>query len=141
MTALTVYQGLENCFKTVDGLRVIMLGEPTAIQDAPLLYTVYQSFDRPLRNISPARNVIGMDHLFASRLVIQFVENAQCEMQLLTLLDAIPDSIDLDPRLGGRLNSGIAWCSDGVSGFATIGGAQYRVVDYSIHCMEKRQGT
>ena len=64
------------------------------------------------------------------RLVIRFVDYAQSEMELITLLDAIPDAIDRDPRLGARLAGGIARCSDGITGFAEIGGVTYRIVDY-----------
>ena len=117
MSALTCWQGLEQVFRTIDGLRGVMLAEPTGDMDLPCLYTAYQSFDRPLRNSPPARNVTGMHHIFACRLVIRFVDNAQCEMQLLTLLDAIPDAIDLDPKLGGRVNSGMAYCGSGRDGF------------------------
>lgn len=141
MTALTVYQGLEERFRTVEGLRTILLGNPTGDLDLPGLYTAYQQFSRPIRNAPPARNVTGMTHLFISRLVIQWVDFQAAEMQLLTLLDAIPDSIDRDPKLGGRLNSGMAACSDGISGFAEIGKATYRVVDFSIQVIEKREGT
>jgi hypothetical protein len=141
MSALTVYQGIEERFRTVAGLRTILLGSPTGDMDLPGLYTAYQAFTRPLRNAPPARNLTGMQHLFASRLVIRYVDFQAAEMTLITLLDAIPDSIDLDPRLGGRLTKGMAWCSDGITGFAEIGGATYRVVDFSIHCEEKREGT
>jgi hypothetical protein len=141
MSALTVYQGLEERFRTVAGLRTILLGSPTGDLALPGLYTAYQQFTRPLRNAPPARNLTGMQHIFACRLVIQWVDLQAAEMQLLTLLDAIPDSIDLDPRLDGRLKKGMAWCSDGITGTADIGEVTYRVVDYTIHVDEKREGT
>ena len=141
MSALTCWQGLEDIYRTIDGVRVILLGEPAAIHDSPMIYTVYQSFDRPLRNSPPARNVTGMHHVFTSRLVIRWVENSQAEMQLLTLLDSIPDAIDADPKLGGRVNSGMAYCSTGSSAFSTIGGVLYLVADYRIDVLDKREGT
>lgn len=141
MSAVTVYQGLEERFRTVDGLRTVMLGSPSGDLDLPGLYTAYQSFGRPLRNAPPASNITGMQHVYATRLVIRWQDFQQAEMQLLTLLDAIPDSIDEDPRLGSRVGAGYAWCSDAITGFAEIGGVTYRVVDYTIHVLEKRQGT
>lgn len=141
MSALICYQGLEERFRTVAGLRTILLGSPTGDMDLPGLYVAYQQFDRPLRNSPPARNVTGMHHIFAARLIIRRADFQAAEMQLLTLLDAIPDSIDLDPKLGARIASGMAWCADGVTGFAEIGGATYRIVDYTVHCMDKREGT
>lgn len=136
-----MYQGLEERFRTVAGLRTIMLGSPTGDLDLPALYTAYQSFERVLKNAPPASNITGMQHIYAVRLVIRWVDFQQAEMQLLSLLDAIPDSIDQDPRLGSRLTKGYAWCSDGVTGFVDIGGVTYRVVDYTVHAFEKREGT
>src|SRR5262245_33375593 len=140
MSALVVYQGLEERFRTIDGLRGITLGEPTGDLDLPNLYLAYQQFDRPIRSAPPARNVSVMNHLFAARLVIRWVDNGQAEMQLLTLLDAIPDALDADPRLGGRLRDGYAYCSDGIAGFADIGDVRYRIVDYLIHAKDGRSG-
>lgn len=137
MSALTAWQGLEAAFRTIDGLRGITLGEPSGDLDLPAIYGAYQQFTRPLRNSPPARNQTGMGHIFACRLVIRWVENAAAEMQLITLLDAIPDAIDADPHLSGRVNDGMAWCPAGVSGFATIGGVLYRVVDYEVRVMHK----
>jgi len=138
VSALTAWQGLEAAFRTIAGLRGITLGEPTGDLELPAIYGAYQEFTRPLRNSPPARNMTGMHHVFACRLVIRWVENANAEMQLLTLLDAIPDSIDRDPKLGARIDSGMAYCASGVSGFATIGGVLYRVVDYSVDVIDKR---
>jgi hypothetical protein len=141
VSALICYPGLEERFRTVRGLRTILLGTPSGDLDLPGLYTAYQQFNRSLRSAPPARNVTGMTHLFASRLIIRWVDFQQAEMQLLTLLDAIPDSIDRDPKLGGRINSGMAYCSDGITGLAEIGGVTYRIVDYTIACVDKREGT
>lgn len=141
MSALTVWQGLEERWRTIDGLRSIILGSPTGDLDLPGLYTAYSQFARPLRNAPPASNLTGMNHTFVARLVIRFVEYEQSEMQLITLLDAIPDAIDRDPRLGSRLNNGMAYCSAGITGFAAIGDVEYRIVDYTIIAIEKRSGT
>jgi hypothetical protein len=141
MSALTMYQGLEERYKTIDGLRSIMLGSPSGDLDLPGLYTAYSQFARPLRNAPPASNLTGMDHLFVSRLILRWVDFQAAEMQLITFLDLIPDAIDRDPRLGRRLAGGMAYCSEGITGFATIGGVEYRIVDFSIRILEKRTGT
>lgn len=141
MSALTVYTGLEAVLLQIDGLNAVILGEPTAVHDPPLLYVAYQEFDRPLRNSPPARNLVGMAHTFALRLVIQWVDNPEAERQLLTLLDEIPDAIDADPRLDSQLEKGIARVTTGLAGFATIGGTLYRIVDYTLEVLEKREAT
>jgi hypothetical protein len=138
MSALVCYQGLEAVFRSIPGVRSVLLGEPTGDMDLPGVYTAYTSFTRPLRNNPPANNLTGMEHTFNTWLVIRWVENSQAEMQLLTLLDAIPDAIDADPRLGGRLTGGLARCTAGQAGYATIGGVLYRVATYTIEVLEKR---
>lgn len=141
MSALSVYQGLEERFRTVDGLRAVMLGEPTGDMDLPGMYTAYESFERPLRNSPPARNLTGMEHVFVHRLILRWQDFQQAEMQLLLFIDAVPDAIDRDPHLGGRLTRGVAAISRGVTGFVTIGGTKYRVIDFTSTVIEKREGT
>lgn len=140
MTALSVYMGLEYVLRQIEGIRAVVLGDPPTIQAAPLLIVAYGSFTHPLKNNPPARNLVGFDHLFAVRLAIVWQENPQAEMQLVTLMDQIPLAIDADPRLHSALGSGIAYCSDGASGFATYGKVEHRIVDYTIHAIEKYQG-
>ena len=129
--------GLEERFRTIPGIGSVELGEPTGNMTLPCLYTVYGSFERPLRNSPPARNQTGMKHILGTRLVIQWVDFGAAERQLFTLVDLIPASIEADPHLGGRLNAGAAYCAAGVSGHAVIGEVKYRVVDYEITILEK----
>lgn len=137
MSATTVWLGLEAAYRTIPGLGSVELGEPSGEMALPCLYTVYGSFERPLRNSPPARNQTGMKHILGTRLVIQWVDFQAAERQLFTLVDLIPATIDADPHLGGRLNAGAAYCADGISGHAEIGGVKYRVVDYAISVLEK----
>lgn len=132
MSALTCYQGLEERFRTVSGLHSVVLGEPTGDLDLPGLYTAYIGFNR-----SQLGQITAMDHRFMHRLIIRWQDNAQAEMQLLTLLNAIPASVEADAQLGGRVPLGLARITDGDAGFATIGGVKYRVVDYTALVTEK----
>lgn len=125
-------------FRQVEGVRTVLLGEPTGDMDLPGVYTAYTSFERPLRNNPPANNLTGMQHTFTTRLVIRWVENSQAEMQLITLLDAIPNAIDADPQLSGRITGGVARVTTGAAGYITIGGVLYRVIDYTIVILDKR---
>jgi hypothetical protein len=137
MSALTVYQGLESVFRGVDSLRTIMLGEPTGDLDLPGLYTAFESFDRPLEGRPPGDNVTGMTYRFVHRLMIQWVDFQQAEMQLLTFINKIPFAVASDPQLGGRITSGVAKIVAGDAGFVTIGGVKYRVVDFRSETLEK----
>ena len=140
MSAVTVWQGLEERLHTVEGLRNVLLGEPSTVHDWPAVYGAYERFTHALKNSPPARGLIAFDHVFVLRLCIQWVDNPQAEMQLLTLLTAIPLAIDADPKLGGRVGGGMAHIDEGAAGFAEIGGAKCRVVDYTCQVLEKVEG-
>jgi len=127
-----MYQGLEERFKTINGLTNILLGEPTAIQDAPALYTALASFER-----SQHGQITAMRYRFTHRLIIVWQDNLQAEMQLLTLLNAIPASVDLSPTLGGRIVEGLAKVTGGDAGYAKIGETLYRVCDFVGDVLEK----
>lgn len=137
MTALIVYQGLESVFRTVDGLRTILLGEPTGDLDLPGMYSAFESFERPMAGRPPADNLTGMRYRFVHRLMLRWVDFQAAEMQLLTFINKIPAAIDADPRLGGRITSGDVRIVAGDAGFVTLGGAKYRVVDFRSEILEK----
>lgn len=132
MSALTVYQGLEERFRTVHGLQNTILGEPTAAHTLPCLYTALEHFER-----TQSGQVTAMHYFFTHRLVIAWQDNEQAEMQLLTLLNLIPAALDQDAQLGQRLPMGFAKITDGVAGFQEIGGTKYRIVDYTCNVLEK----
>ena len=129
MSAVTVWQGLEERLRTVDGLQNVLLGEPSSVHDWPAIYGAYERFTLPLKISPPARGIVGFDHVFVLRLCIQWVDNPQAEMQLLSLLTAIPLAIDADRKLAGRIGGGMAHIDEGAAGFAEIGGVKCRVVD------------
>lgn len=141
MSAVTVWVGLEERFKTIAGLSAIMLGEPTGIQTTPLLYAAYASADQVMRSTAPARNLDGITHIFAVRLVFDYIDNPQSEMQLLTLADSVPAAINADPRLGNRLNGGMARSTAAITGFATIAKKIYRILEFTVTVIEKREAT
>jgi hypothetical protein len=132
MSASTVYAGLAERFATVSGIKQLGLGEPTSIHDLPALYSAYEGFER-----GQAGQITTMTHRFVHRLVIRWQEFAQAEAQLLTFIHAIPAAIDADPKLGGRIPSGLARITGAAGGFTTIGKTKYRVVDFTSEVLEK----
>ena len=132
MSALTMWQGLEERLKTIEGLTNILLGEPTSIHDTPAIYTVLASVVR-----SQEGQVTAMRYSFIHRLVIRWQDNPQAEMQLLTLLNAIPASIDKSPTLGGRITQGLARVTTGDAGYVPIGDTLYRICDFTSDVLEK----
>ena len=142
MSAVTVWVGLAERFQTIDGLAGgVHLGEPTAITETPLLYAAYASADQVFRSNSPARNLDGLTHVFAVRLVFDYVDNPNAEMQLLTLADSVPTVIADDPRLGARVTSGIATSTAAITGFAVIAKKIYRVLEFTVTVVEKKEAT
>lgn len=131
MSAVLMWQGLEERFKTISGLTNILLGEPTSIQDTPALCTVLDRFER-----ATTGQVTTMRYFFAHRLIIPWQDNPEAEMQLLTLLNAIPASIDASPMLGGRIVQGMAKITVGNSSYVPIGKTLYRVCDFTSDIKE-----
>lgn len=141
MSAVTVYQGLEECFRRVAGPLSLILGDPTTIQNPPCLITAYASLEETLQSNPPARNVNGATHVFSHRLAIKWQDNPQAEMQLLTLIGSIPAAVRADPHLGGRLNKGMARITSGVCGYAEYSKETFRIVDYVCTVLEKEEAT
>jgi hypothetical protein len=138
MSAVTVWVGLEERFRTIDGIAAIVLGEPSSVQATPLLYAAYAGADQIFRSSAPARNLDGITHTFAVRLVFDYQDNPQAEMQLLHLADSVPAAINEDPRLDDRLYSGIASSTAALSGFARIADKTYRILEFTVTVKEKR---
>lgn len=126
-----MWQGLEERFKTIDGLTNIILGEPTSIHEPPALYTALLRVER-----GTSGNVTTMRYFFTHRLVITLQDNPQAEMQLLTLLNAIPASVDRDSRLGARIVQGMAQIVTGDAGYIRIGETLYRICDFTSDIKE-----
>lgn len=142
MSAVTVWQGLEERFRTIEGLDGgVHLGELTSVELTPLLYAAYDNANQIMRSTAPARNIDGITHIFAVRLAFDYQDNPQAEMQLLALADSVPSAINDDPRLGNRLAGGVATSTAALTGFAVIAKKVYRVLEFTVTVIEKRQAT
>jgi hypothetical protein len=137
MSAISVWAGLHERLRTIDGISAVLLGQPTTIQATPLIYAEYASATQIMRSSAPARNLDGITHVFSVRIVFDWQENSGAEMQLLTLADSVPQAINDDPRLGGRLTGGIASSTSALSGFAMIAQKLYRVLEFQVEVKEK----
>lgn len=138
MSALTVYQGLEECFKRVDGLQNIQLGEPTEVHATPCLWTVLDHFERKLAGVPPSNSTITeMIYYWLHRFTILWQDNAAAYMELITCISKVAFAISEDPHLGGRLSSGMASITRGDAGFIMIGKTKYLVMDFATRVIEK----
>jgi hypothetical protein len=127
-----MWEGLAEQIATVDGLASVILGEPTATHDLPCVYGALNRFTR-----SQSGQITAMLYEFAIRLVIRWQDRQEAEAELLSLINAIPAAIDLDPTLGARIPMGLAKITAGDSGFVSIGGVLYRICDFTASVLEK----
>jgi hypothetical protein len=132
VSATTVYAGLAARFATVNGIKRIILGEPTGAVEPPVLYTAYESFTR-----GQAGQVTTMTHRFTHRLLLRWQDFSQSEAELLSFVNAIAAAVDADPKLGGRVTSGMARVTGATTGFVTISSTKYRVIDFTTEVLEK----
>ena len=133
MSAEIVYAGLAERFATIAGIKRVLLGEPSAAHDLPLIYSGLAGFTR-----EQAGQVTGMRYRFQHRLVIRYQDSAAAERELLALIDAVPLAISADRQLGGRIASGLATITEAITGIAVIGGVSYRIADYTSETLVKR---
>lgn len=138
MSAVDCWVGLEERFRTIQGLSAVQLGEPFAIEATPMLYAAYDNVNQIMRSTQPARNLDGLTHIFAVRLVFDYQSSPDAEMQLLTLADSVPAAINDDPQLGGRLHGGVATSTRAISGWAVVAQKRYRVLEFQVTVIEKR---
>jgi hypothetical protein len=78
-----------------------------------------------------------MTYRILHRVIIQWQDHEQAEIELRALVNAIAASIDVDPSLGGRVDKGLARIDGGATGFVVIGDTQYRCLDFYSHTVTK----
>lgn len=129
MSYSEIVAGLAVRYGTISGLKVILNYEPTSVQDSPLIYTVLDSFTR-----EHTGTVVQMRYRIRSRLCIRWQNPEYAEGTLITLTNAIPQAIDADRRLGGVVRS--AGVQAGDAGWVSIGGVEYRSLDFWVDVLE-----
>lgn len=138
MSATTVWEGLRERLLTVSGLLDVTLGEPANVRALPCLYVAFNRFDRESEASPPSNGAITiMRYSLTSRLIVRWQDNPDAESQVLSFVNAIPFAISSDPHLGGRITSGGATTTDGVTGYVAIGGVTYRIIDFTHRVVEK----
>lgn len=136
-----VIDGLHERFLTVDGfakyndagaLVNMVRYEPRAIAVFPFLYTLLDKFER-----SQAGQITTMRYRILHRVVLQWQDNDQSEQQMLAWVHPFCAAIDADPTLGGRVALGMATMAEASTGFASISGTKYRVIDFFSSTLTK----
>ncbi len=118
-----VIAGLHERFATVEGLQVVLLGEPASADTAPLLYSVVSRGTRE----TPA-NLTRITYRTAHWLLISWGDPEEAERELLRLVNAIPASLNPDPKLRGRADDAeiVEWDAEN-PGWLEVGGVTHRV--------------
>jgi hypothetical protein len=138
MSAATAWEGLRERFLTVAGLQDVILGEPPNVLATPMIYTVFERFERDAEASPPSSSALTiMRYRFRSRVLIRWQDNPDAELQVLAYVNAVPFAITSDPHLGGRIASGGATTPEGVTLFVTIGGVTYRAIEFTYSVVEK----
>ena len=119
-----ILDGLVATLGRVEGIKQVLDYEPTAIQTTPLVYLLLDSFEREVK-----AGLVQERYRILVRTCIQWQNNRGAEEQLVGFVTTIPAAVDADPTLGGAITSGLARMLSGSTGFLTVGGAMYRVLD------------
>lgn len=131
MSYAAVSAGLNEAIGTVTALKAVLDYEPTSVQTSPMVYSLLDGFDRQVAGLT-TRTTYRTLH----RLCIRWQDPAPSEEQVRTLVDAIAEAVEADPKLGGRLRPGDAQITRGDAGWAQIGGATCRIVDFYSEVLE-----
>lgn len=121
-------------FATVAALsgKPMLKYEPRSIQATPMIYTLLDRFRR-----ERAGQLTAMHYRILHRLVLQWQENEQSELELMPFVHSIPHSVDQDPTLAGLLVKGLAHIDDAESGFVIISNTKYRCLDFYSNVLAK----
>jgi hypothetical protein len=128
----SVLEGLHERFATVEGIKVLLQYEPTSVQVFPTLYSVLDSFEVERRG-----QVRAVTYRTLHRLVFRWQDNEQALAEMIPYVDSIPEAVEEDKHLGGRLVAGLAEITDGEVMFVSIGGADLLALDFYSSVVEK----
>lgn len=134
-----VIDGLEACFQAVEGIKIVLRYEPTTVQDAPLMYMLFDEAPR-----TQTGQVTVMPYRILCRLCFRWQDNEKAELELIPFVNRVPAAIDAAPNLPiptdpptSAIASGMARVIAIVGGFTTIGDVLYRSIDFTVEAVDK----
>ncbi len=110
-------------------LKAIVLGEPTSVQDAPMLYSEIEGFAREYGGTA-----VKITYRTVHRVCVRWQDNPEAELEMIGFVNSIPAAVDARPKLGGAAND--ASVVEGESGWVTIDGVTYRYLDLISEAVE-----
>lgn len=120
--------------QTVDGFTSYLPYEPLVIQDAPLLYVLFDRFE----DVTHAQQV-DRTYFYLVRSVFQWVDVEQAEIAIDPYVDALATCIYADIMLGGVVSRGRATVAGMRGTFLTWqgDGPTYRCLDMTVAVLDK----
>jgi len=128
----TVLEGLHERLATVTSLVAILDYVPTAIHDTPMIYSLLDRVE--YRRSGQVKTTV---YRVIHRLLVRWQDNEGAEEEIIPFVNSIPDAVEADPQLGGRLTDGYGEITEGNAGFVTVAGVEYRSVDFIATVIEK----
>ncbi|MFZ1484022.1 MAG: hypothetical protein WAS36_03340 [Candidatus Saccharimonadales bacterium] len=132
MSYSAILAGLNERFATVPTIARVLDYEPTSIQAFPTLYSLLDRVE-----YLPAGQVRATRYRVLHRLCLRWQDNERAEEQLVPYVDSLAAAIRADPRLGGRITSGLATVVEAQGTFVVIGGALLRCLDLYTETLVK----
>lgn len=126
MSYATVLAGLHVRFATVPGIVSILDYVPTAIHEAPVLYSTLDRME-----VTRSGQVRAVHYRIQHRMVFLWQDFEEAEKVVIPYVDSIPLSVEADPHLGGVIVSGFAEINECVATWIDMPGpVTYRVLDF-----------
>ena len=130
MSYATVLDAIHEHLAEVPGVNLLIIGEPRTLQTTPAIYSMLRSFTRTSQGTT-VRIVYRTRH----RLCVPWVHPEQAEEEIIGFTNAIPAALCALPDRGA-LPSGDMEITLGEAGFVTIGGTEYRSLDFYSEAVE-----
>lgn len=99
--------------------------EPQSVDTTPMAYLLFDSRDH---NFVRQARTFESSYQMLLRVVIQWQENEQAELELMPWVDSVPEALESDLALV-REGVRVAGCT---GGFVTINGVLFRVLDFDV---------
>lgn len=112
--------------EAVPGISYVVVGEPTSVQDTPMMFL---QRDGGSRNVDAGGRAKAKHRVMAA-LVVRWQDNETAEAQVSALIDPIYGAFDADPTLGGM--NGWAEVTEDDAGYLQIGKTTYRTVEFTL---------
>lgn len=116
----------------IDSRRILGY-EPLAINETPLLYTLFAGFTR-----DPRGGLVVMTYQLVHRLCVARADQANSEALTDDYVDAVPEAIEINPQLSAAITNGIAEISRATAFYMPVNDIVYRMIEFTSTVVTKR---